>query len=46
MWNHSLRMEQAAARQSTEWPILTGKELADLSAFFGGLRPMRPAPAK
>jgi mono/diheme cytochrome c family protein len=43
MWNHSLRMEQATAQQSVEWPILTAQDMADLSAFFGRLK---PAPAK
>lgn len=37
MWNHGRYMETKARRQSTTLPLLTGQELADISAYLAGL---------
>jgi hypothetical protein len=33
MWNHSRLMEGAAAGQ-TSWPVLSGRDFADLAAYL------------
>ena len=37
MWNHVRYMETETRRQSTMLPLLTGQELADISAYLAGL---------
>ena len=37
MWNHARYMETEGRRQSTTLPLLTGQELADISAYLAGL---------
>jgi mono/diheme cytochrome c family protein len=37
MWNHSAYMEAKAEKQAVAWPMLTGQQLADLSAYLGSL---------
>lgn len=37
MWNHVRFMETEARRQWTTLPLLTGQELADISAYLAGL---------
>jgi mono/diheme cytochrome c family protein len=37
MWNHSRYMERAAEKDGVAWPTLTGQDMADLSAYLGGL---------
>ncbi len=37
MWNHSVYMEAKAQKQDIAWPMLTGQQLADLSAYFAAL---------
>jgi mono/diheme cytochrome c family protein len=37
MWNHGVRMERQAQKQDVELPVLTGQELADISAYLGSL---------
>ena len=34
MWNHSRYMEAQAQKQEVAWPLLTGQELADISAYL------------
>ncbi len=34
MWNHSRYMEAQAQKQEIAWPLLTGQELADISAYL------------
>jgi cytochrome c2 len=34
MWNHSRFMEAQAQKQEVPWPVLTGQELADISAYL------------
>jgi mono/diheme cytochrome c family protein len=34
MWNHSRYMEAQAQQKEIPWPILTGQELADISAYL------------
>ncbi len=42
MWNHAPFMEAEAQKQKVAWPVLTGQELADVSAYLGSLG--KPAP--
>jgi cytochrome c len=42
MWNHSARMEATAEAKAVTWPVLTGPELADITAYLGSLS-KRPA---
>lgn len=42
MWNHSVYMEEKAARMKVSWPLLTGQELADLTAYLNSLGRRRP----
>jgi len=46
MWNHGPLMESAAQQQGVSWPVLQGRELADIAASLNSLgkRPAR-APA-
>jgi mono/diheme cytochrome c family protein len=37
MWNHGSRMESQAQKQDVELPVLTGQELADITAYLGSL---------
>jgi len=37
MWNHSTYMEAKARKQDVAWPLLSGQELADVSAYLGSL---------
>ncbi len=37
LWNHSKLMEAQAEKQRVAWPELSGRDLADLSAYFGSL---------
>jgi mono/diheme cytochrome c family protein len=42
MWNHSTAMEAKARKQDVAWPLLSGQELADVSAYLGSLtKPVR-----
>lgn len=41
MWNHPRYVE--AQRQEVPWPLVTGPELADMSAYLGALPPRAPA---
>jgi mono/diheme cytochrome c family protein len=43
MWNHSSRMEGAAQTKAIAWPVLSGQDLADITAYLGSLAsPGRP----
>jgi len=44
MWNHSARMEATAEARAVAWPVLTGAELGDITAYLISLR--APAPVK
>jgi mono/diheme cytochrome c family protein len=49
MWNHSAFMEDKAQKQNVAWPVLSGQDLADVSAYLTSLAkraPARPAPSK
>jgi mono/diheme cytochrome c family protein len=37
MWNHSRFMEAQVQKQQIPWPILTGQELADISAYLASI---------
>ncbi len=37
MWNHSRYMEAEARRQEIAWPVLTGRELADIARYLESL---------
>ena len=37
MWNHARYMETQGRRLPTTLPLLTGQELADISAYLAGL---------
>lgn len=37
MWNHSRYMEAQVQRQEIPWPILTGRELADIAAYLASI---------
>ncbi len=42
MWNHSSYMEAKARQQEVAWPTLSGRDLADLSAYLASIaRPAR-----
>jgi mono/diheme cytochrome c family protein len=43
MWNHSRLMEAQVEKREIQWPLLTGRDLDDISAYLGSLRP-RSAP--
>ena len=45
MWNHGPLMEASAQKQGVAWPVLQGRDLADLGAYLGSLRPRPSAPA-
>jgi mono/diheme cytochrome c family protein len=45
MWNHARYMETQGRRQPTTLPLLTGQELADISAYLAGLG-IRPPQGK
>jgi mono/diheme cytochrome c family protein len=45
MWNHGPLMEASAQKQGVAWPVLQGRDLADLAAYLGSLRPRSAAPA-
>jgi mono/diheme cytochrome c family protein len=42
MWNHARYMETQGRRQATTLPLLTGQELADISAYLAGLGMRHP----
>jgi mono/diheme cytochrome c family protein len=44
MWNHSAWMEDKAQQRNVSWPILSGQELADLTAYLNTLARSRPKP--
>ncbi len=44
MWNHSSLMEAQTEKQQIPWPVLTGQQLADVTAYLGSLS--RPAAAR
>jgi len=44
MWNHGPLMETSAQRQGVSWPVLHGRDLADIAAYLNSLG-RRPAPA-
>jgi len=46
MWNHGARMEGQAQKQETSLPMLTGQELADVTAYLGSLTRPRPPQKK
>ncbi len=46
MWNHGARMEGRAQKQDIELPVLTGQELADISAYLGSLARSRTSQPK
>jgi len=37
MWNHASAMEQKAVEKSLVWPLLTGRDLADIVVFIQGV---------
>jgi mono/diheme cytochrome c family protein len=39
MWNHASTMEETMLKQSVEWPVFRGGEMADLVAYLISLRP-------
>jgi mono/diheme cytochrome c family protein len=43
MWNHSAYMEDKARKLEVAWPVLTGQELADVSAYLTSLSRRRPS---
>jgi mono/diheme cytochrome c family protein len=43
MWNHSARMEATAEAKAVVWPMLTGSELGDITAYLVSLRGAAPA---
>src|SRR5262245_5217 len=46
MWNHGPLMETAAQQQGVSWPLLQGRDLADIAAYLSSLRkPPSTAPA-
>jgi mono/diheme cytochrome c family protein len=45
MWNHGPRMESAAATQRAALPVLSGQDLADITAFLGSLAKPTPKTA-
>jgi mono/diheme cytochrome c family protein len=45
MWNHGPLMEASAQKQGVSWPVLQGRDLADIAAYLGSLRPRPSAPA-
>jgi mono/diheme cytochrome c family protein len=42
MWNHAPLMEAAAQKQAVSWPVLQGRDLADIAAYLNSLG-KRPA---
>lgn len=46
MWNHGARMEGQAGKQDVALPVLTGQELADISAYLGSLARTRASTQK
>jgi mono/diheme cytochrome c family protein len=46
MWNHSLFMEWAAEKKAVAWPVLSGAQLDDISAYLGSLARSRPRKAQ
>ena len=38
MWNHASTMEEKMLKQSVEWPVFRGGEMADLMAYLTSLR--------
>jgi mono/diheme cytochrome c family protein len=38
MWNHAPRMEATAESKAVAWPVLTGPELGDITAYLMSLR--------
>lgn len=42
MWNHGPLMEAAAQKQAVSWPVLRGRDLADIAAYLNSLG-KRPA---
>jgi mono/diheme cytochrome c family protein len=42
MWNHGPLMEAAAKKQGVSWPLLQGRDLADITAYLNSLG-KRPA---
>lgn len=44
MWNHAAIMEAQAEKRGVTWPELTGRELADVAAYFGRLSRARSSP--
>jgi mono/diheme cytochrome c family protein len=48
MWNHGPLMETAAQKQGVSWPVLQGRDLADVAAYLNSLgkRPASAPPSK
>jgi mono/diheme cytochrome c family protein len=46
MWNHAGFMEAKAQQKAVAWPILTGQELAQVSAYLNSLAPRPPSKPK
>jgi mono/diheme cytochrome c family protein len=44
LWNHAPLMEASAQKQGVSWPVLQGRDLADIAAYLGSLG-KRPASA-
>ena len=38
MWNHASTMEEKMLKESLEWPVFRGGEMADLVAYLISLR--------
>jgi hypothetical protein len=38
MWNHASTMEEKMLKESLEWPVFRGGEMADLMAYLISLR--------
>jgi mono/diheme cytochrome c family protein len=43
MWNHGPLMETSTQKQGVSWPVLQGRDLADIAAYLNSLG-KRPAP--
>jgi hypothetical protein len=43
MWNHGALMETYTQKQGVSWPVLQGRDLADIAAYLNSLG-KRPAP--
>jgi hypothetical protein len=43
MWNHAPLMEASAQKQGVSWPVLQGRDLADIAAYLTSLPKHPPA---